>query len=341
MTTPVTEISYPSLDSQATYTFIDSQLSADVQTGDLNTDFREALYIQLGLSHPRGSSGYSIDDLWKRYVINSIAADSNTASGNPATAAGAGNPKGHKGNSMKHYYPPGLLKNPGNANKFPAATSPEVVTDTVTIGEYAVDGTQDMVVTMPTGVSPGDLLVYSYTISTTSTTGYPTEQGTSDWSSGAEMYAAGAGGTFVSGGMGYCVAPNPVPSTYTFRHTASGARSVIFSVMHVTGADGVTPRVQHAEDAGYNDSTPPIPELTGITVGNLLLIHASNSRATIDNITVVPPTGYTLIHGHYYGQYLQSWAYKVADQTTEAASAWPNTVSSSSGEWASLIAEFQ
>jgi hypothetical protein len=123
MTTPVTEISYPPLDSQATYTFIESQVDAAALTGDLQTDFKEALYIQLALSNPRGSSGYSLDDLWKRYVINSIAADSNTAAGNPATAAGAGNPKGHKGNSIKHYYPPGLLKNPGNANKFPAGTA--------------------------------------------------------------------------------------------------------------------------------------------------------------------------------------------------------------------------
>lgn len=124
MATPVTEISYPPIESQATTTFIDSQVAAADQTGDLQTDFAQALYSVLGLTD--GRNNYSLDDLWKRYIINVIAGDGNAESGNPAARGGKGNNAAGKGQHPGTYYPPGFLKNPGNANKFPLG-APEIL----------------------------------------------------------------------------------------------------------------------------------------------------------------------------------------------------------------------
>ena len=124
MATPVTEISYPPLDSQATTSFIDNQVQAADQTGDLQTDFAQALYNVLGLQD--GRSKYSLDDLWKRYIINVIAGDGNAESGNPAAAGGKGNNAAAKGQHVATYYSQAFLRNPGNANKFPLG-APEVL----------------------------------------------------------------------------------------------------------------------------------------------------------------------------------------------------------------------
>lgn len=113
MVTSVTEHEYPPLDSEGVYTFITAQGGA--QTGDLNTDFRNALFIAVA---PGGKANdYSIDDLWQRHIIANVAGDANTAAGNPATA-GRGK-SGFVGNKLKHYYKHAYLKNPANANTFP------------------------------------------------------------------------------------------------------------------------------------------------------------------------------------------------------------------------------
>ena len=115
MATPVTEHAYPPLDSQGIHTFITDQ--GGTLTGDIQTDFRNALFIAVA---PGGKANdYSIDDLWQRHIIANVAGDANTVTGNPATA-GRGK-SGFVGNKLKHYYPPGFLKNPGNANAFPGA----------------------------------------------------------------------------------------------------------------------------------------------------------------------------------------------------------------------------
>lgn len=117
MTTPVTEISYPPYDSQALHTFITDQ--GGTVTGDLQTDFRNALFISVA---PGGKANdYSIDDLWARHIQVNVSGDANAAPGNPA-AAGRGK-LGFVGMSLVAYYIQTYLRNPGNANAFPGAGS--------------------------------------------------------------------------------------------------------------------------------------------------------------------------------------------------------------------------
>lgn len=99
------------LDSQATYTFIDGILTEDQKTGDLQTDFKLALYVNLGLVN--GVSKYSIDDLWKRHILVNIATDGNATPGNPASNGQ------HAGQHLGMYYDDDFLNNPGNTNPFP------------------------------------------------------------------------------------------------------------------------------------------------------------------------------------------------------------------------------
>lgn len=118
MATQTTEHDYPPLDSVGIHTFIESQ--GGTLTGDINTDFRNALFI---LVEPGGKANdYSIDDLWQRHVIANISGDANAAAGNPA-AAGRGK-SGFVGNKPQQYYDHAFLKNPGNANDFPGAVNP-------------------------------------------------------------------------------------------------------------------------------------------------------------------------------------------------------------------------
>jgi hypothetical protein len=84
----------------------------------LNDDFKLALYTQLGLTN--GVSAYSIDDLWKRYIISTVSADGNAEAGNPA-AAGRGM-LGHVGQAIGQYYSEDYRRNPGNANAFPVGS---------------------------------------------------------------------------------------------------------------------------------------------------------------------------------------------------------------------------
>jgi hypothetical protein len=117
MATPTTEHDYPPIDSQGIHTFITNQ--GGTLTGDLQTDFRNALFISVA---PGGKANdYSIDDLWQRHVITNISSDSNAETGNPATA-GRGK-SGFVGLRPIHYYEKAFLKNPGNANAFPGSTS--------------------------------------------------------------------------------------------------------------------------------------------------------------------------------------------------------------------------
>ena len=117
MTTPVTEHTYPPMDSQGIHTFIADQ--GGTLTGDLQTDFRNALFIAVA---PGGKANdYSIDDLWQRHIIANVAGDANAEAGNPA-AAGRGK-SGFVGNSLHQYYGPPFLKNPGNANTFPGGSA--------------------------------------------------------------------------------------------------------------------------------------------------------------------------------------------------------------------------
>lgn len=109
MPTPVTQIEYPPLDSQATYTFIDSQLTAAQKTGSLADDFKLALATVLSLDPNK----YAVDDLWRRYLTTVVSGDANAKSGNPA----AGGRKG--GQHMGHYYSQSHRKNTGNANSYP------------------------------------------------------------------------------------------------------------------------------------------------------------------------------------------------------------------------------
>lgn len=105
----VTQIEYPPIDSQATYTFIDTHVPTANQTGSLNDDFKLALANLLSLDVNK----YSIDDLWRRYIVAHISTDGNAKSGNPA----AGGRKG--GQHLGHYYSNEFRKNPGNANSLP------------------------------------------------------------------------------------------------------------------------------------------------------------------------------------------------------------------------------
>lgn len=105
----VTQIEYPPLDSQATYTFIDTHVPAANQTGSINDDFKLALANLLSLD----VSKYSIDDLWRRYIVAHVATDGNAKSGNPAA-------RGKKaGQHLGHYYDKDFRKNAGNNNSLP------------------------------------------------------------------------------------------------------------------------------------------------------------------------------------------------------------------------------
>jgi len=118
MSTPVTEIIYPPIDSQATYSFIDANVAAGDQSGSIQDDFKKALAADLGVD----GNTHSIDDLWKKYIVNSIAGDtSNTESGNPAGRT----PPHHAGHAMGHYYSRAHLNNAGNAKAFPGGSPPE------------------------------------------------------------------------------------------------------------------------------------------------------------------------------------------------------------------------
>jgi len=116
MATQVTEITYPPIQSQATTTFIEGQVDAADRTGSLPDDFKLALANILSLD----VNNYSIDDLWKRYIIDLVAGDANARPGNPA-AGGRGH-QGHVGQGMSHYYSKAFRNNPSNANAFPGGS---------------------------------------------------------------------------------------------------------------------------------------------------------------------------------------------------------------------------
>ena len=139
MATPTTEHDYPPIDSQGIHTFITDQGGA--VTGDLQTDFRNALFIAVA---PGGKvNDYSIDDLWQRHVITNISGDSNAESGNPA-AAGRGK-SGFVGLRPIHYYEKAFLKNPGNVNAFPGGASVTIGNDIDTFVVSPVLGTNTVV----------------------------------------------------------------------------------------------------------------------------------------------------------------------------------------------------
>lgn len=113
MATQTTEVAWPPLDSQASQSLVDEFVPAADQTGDLQTDFKKALIAKLGLI----GQGYSLDDLWHRYLIEVVPSDAESVG--PAKRS----PPEHAGQHPKHYLPPGRLRNPGNAKGFPFGTT--------------------------------------------------------------------------------------------------------------------------------------------------------------------------------------------------------------------------
>jgi len=113
MATQTTQVAFPPLDSQATTSLIEANVAEGDRTGDIQTDFKKALISLLGLS----GSGYSLDDLWKRYQLSSTVTGDTDVQGPPSRT-----PPGHGGQHPRHFLPPGRLKNADNANGFPGAS---------------------------------------------------------------------------------------------------------------------------------------------------------------------------------------------------------------------------
>ena len=114
MATQTTEIAWPVLDSQATYTFIDQYVASGDQSGDINTDFKKALIAMLELT----GSGYSLDDLWARYQLSTAVTADGDVQGGPSRT-----PPEHAGQHPRHFLPPGRLRNPDNATPFPVPST--------------------------------------------------------------------------------------------------------------------------------------------------------------------------------------------------------------------------
>lgn len=110
-------IQYLPLPNTATQTFIDDNVDTEDQSGDLQTDFRKALVAVLGDAAVPDENKYTLDDLWKLYVQNIVAEDSNAEDGNPA-GEGAGD-NGYVGGALEHYYSEDYLDNQNGENGFP------------------------------------------------------------------------------------------------------------------------------------------------------------------------------------------------------------------------------
>jgi len=111
-----TQIAFPPIQSQATEDFIAANVVEADRHGSMVDDFKRALANNLTLD----ANDYSIDDLWAKYILGPIAADTaNTTPGNSASARGK-----NVGQHPRHYYPPGFLRNSGNSNKYPTGGDP-------------------------------------------------------------------------------------------------------------------------------------------------------------------------------------------------------------------------
>lgn len=115
-------IQYLPLPNTATQTFIDDNVDTEDQSGDLQTDFRKALVAVLGDAVVSDENKYTLDDLWKLYVQNIVAEDSNAEDGNPA-GEGAGD-EGYVGGALEHYYDEDYLDNQDGENGFPGGGFP-------------------------------------------------------------------------------------------------------------------------------------------------------------------------------------------------------------------------
>lgn len=109
--TQTTQISWMALDSTATYAFIEAHVDASLQTGDISTDFKKALIAALGLS----GGNYSLDDLWKRYILSTLVTTDTDVEGGPSRT-----PPEHTGQHPGHFLPPSRLKN-ADESGFPGA----------------------------------------------------------------------------------------------------------------------------------------------------------------------------------------------------------------------------
>lgn len=262
MTTPVTEISYPPYDSQALHTFITDQ--GGTVTGDLQTDFRNALFISVA---PGGKANdYSIDDLWARHIQVNVSGDANAAPGNPA-AAGRGK-LGFVGMSLVAYYIQTYLRNPGNANAFPGGGSNP---DTQTMSMDFRNGS-----VLPTISNGGQTI-------TTSANNYAwmhhsTDVYDKDYTEGGKFIIEVTVDSFTSGfccgGGGYDPDQN-VSSSYGGNHDGFGYLG-----------SGSLSRIYHGpDDLNYTGGSPNIAVATGVVITTAINLDDDEITVYIDGAT--------------------------------------------------------
>lgn len=199
----------------------------------------------------------------------------------------------------------------------------------------ALNNTQDITLTMPSGISAGDFVVAGCCVG--AVTDEDLTISDSGWTEIADLYADDEG-TDTNLAVFYKRMGTVPDSTVTFPHPLSDAlHGMAAGLMAYSGVDrstalDATPTTATGKDSGIPDN----PSITTVTDNAVVIAVAGNQRA---DAVVTSPSGYGNQVAYAINETVAGTSFYMADKTVATAgaedpAAWTDVSTSSASSWA-------